>query len=471
MKKKSVSKTCLFLSSLIILFIIIANPCLLASDKIHVNEIQLPPVDSLNFKNGLKVYYIKEELPKLTISVSIGYGKLNETSSNAGITELFSKALFLSGSKQFPMQKLHDTIENIGGRFMVHSFWEDTVITIKVLDRYSDLALDIIQDIILNPNLNSSMVERARSLLIEETRRKQDSPDILAFENLRKIIFNGHSYGAIQSGKSIKSITIKDLEQIISNYFCGQNIIIGISGQKDFKDIKKIIKQKFDILQKGKKFDYNINADKLKSDIAKKSKNIYLIPKEIPQATIVLGTIAPDNKNKKIYSLTLMDYILGGGSFTSRLMHEIRVKRGLAYAVQSVIKFRKNTGVFIAFAQTNTESSDDTLSLLIENIEKMTTSEVEDEELKLAKDSIKNSYIFEFATPMDVLDQYIFLTYNELPHTFLTDYIGNIEKVTKKDIVNDSANLLKNGLVKLVVGKKELAKKLGKYGNVVIIEE
>ncbi len=471
MKNNAILRISVILCTLIILSIRTASHGLFASDKIHISEIELPSVKSIQMNDGLKGYYIKDELPRMTISVSIAFGKLNETALNAGISDLLSKALLLSGSKKYPAQTLHDTVENIGGRFMIQSFWEDTVISIEVLERYSKLALDIIEDIVLNPDLNKNMVENARSLLLEEIRRKQDSPDALAFENVRKIIFNGDSYGATQSEETLKSITIKDLEQTITNYFCGENIIIGISGQKNFKDIENNFKQRFLTLRKGKKLDYSVNTDKLKSSIALNSKNIYLIPKELPQATIVLGTIAPDNKDKRIYSLTLMDYILGGGSFTSRLMHEIRVRRGLAYAVQSVIKFRKNTGVFIAFAQTNNESTYDTLSLLIKNIEIMTNSEVKDEELKLAKDSIKNSYIFEFATPADVLNQYTFLDYNGLPESFLTGYIGNIEKVTKKDIIENSSLLFKNGLIKVVVGKKELAEKLGKFGNVVILQE
>lgn len=103
-----------------------------------------------------------------------------------------------------------------------------------------------------------------------------------------------------------------------------------------------------------------------------------------------------------------MNYILGGGSFNSRLLKEIREKRGLSYAVQSVIRFRKNTGAFFAYAQTKTETADLALSLMLENSNAMATAEVENGELSWAKDAIQNSFIFEFNTLADILNKYIF---------------------------------------------------------------
>ena len=102
----------------------------------------------------------------------------------------------------------------------------------------------------------------------------------------------------------------------------------------------------------------------------------------------------------------MMNYILGGGSFTSRLMREIRVKRGLSYSVQSIIRFRKNTGIFLAFAQTKYETTDSALSLLLENTGLMSEEMVTDEEIKWTNESIKNSYIFEFDTPQSILNKY-----------------------------------------------------------------
>ena len=170
-----------------------------------------------------------------------------------------------------------------------------------------------------------------------------------------------------------------------------------------------------------------------------------------------------------VYALNVMNYILGEGSFNSRLMREIRVKRGLSYAVQSVIKFRKETGVFMAFAQTKNAQAAVTLSLLRDTINGMAGDTVTDDELRWAKASIAQSYIFEFDTALNMLDKYSFLYYNGLPAAYLTEYQSRIHGVDAASILRESKRLLRDGLVVVVVGGDELKGALAKIGEVVVV--
>ncbi|MFH0975129.1 MAG: pitrilysin family protein [Spirochaetota bacterium] len=462
---------------IIILTIILAINAELKLSKAHaqsksitIDNIALPSVKSSKIKNGLRVFYIKDELPRVIIILSAGYGKLYENNKNAGISDLLAKTLSLAGSKKYPADVLHNTIENIGGRFAVESSFEETVISIQVLEKYSDTAFDILHDIITNPNLDAKIIENARSLLLEDVRRKKDNPDMLAFEKAREIIFNGTGYGASATEESLKSVSKDDLGNIFQKYFTAKNIIIGIAGSADYSDIEKNL-EKFKSLNAGEAIAYTFALNEAMASLKDKSKNIYLLPKDIPQATIVAGTIAPDIKDARIYAMSLMNDILGGSDFNSRLMQEIRVKRGLAYAVQSVLRHRKNTGVFLAYAQTKNETADTALSLLLENIEQMAGSTVKKEELQLAKDSVKNSYIFEFDTSINILRKYSFLSYNGLGESFYLDYVKNTESVSTGEIQKCASQLFGSGLVKVVIGSKDLEKKLGRFGKVIIIKE
>jgi zinc protease len=436
---------------------------------IKIDNIDLPRVNSLTTNNGLRLFYIKDELPRVIIVLSAGFGKLYEDNSNAGISDLLAQTLSLAGSKKYPADVLHNTIESIGGRFAVQSSFEETQLVIEVIEKYSGLAYDILTDMIVNPNLDGKIIEKARSLLLEDLRRKKDSPDMLAFDKTKEIIFNGAGYGAYPTEKSLNSISRNDLAGVINNYFTAKNMIVGIASSQSFNEIVNSLKG-LEALKEGNVINYNTDMNALKASITEKSKKIYLLPKNIPQAVIVVGTVAPDIKDAGIYPVSLMNDILGGNDFSSRLMHEIRVKRGLAYSVQSTVRFRKNTGIFFAFAQTRNESADTALSLILENIFLMPKLQVKNDELKSAKDSIKNSYIFEFDTPASILKKYSFLSYNGLPESFLFDYVKRIESVSKEEIQKTSAELFDKGLIKLVVGKRELEKSLSKFGNVVIIE-
>ncbi len=432
--------------------------------------IDLPKIESLKTAKGMRVFYIKDELPQLTIAVSIGFGKLYENSKDAGIAELIAHTITHGGSKKYPADKLYQSIESVGGRLAIQSSWERTIISLRVLERHAELAFDIIADLLSNPNLGDEYIENARSLIIERVRRKKDKPFHVAFEKAREIIFKGKGYGAVVREETINSITRNEILKACERYFKARNIIIGISTSIDLRTIKRLLRT-FDSLEKGENREYDVDYRSSIELVSRQSRNIYLIPRDIPQATIVVGTIAPDIRDSGIYALEVMNFILGGGSFNSRLMREIRVKRGLSYAVQSIIKFRKKTGVFFAYAQTNNEKANVTLSLLLENIKKIAAEGISSDELNFARESIINSYIFEFDSSMNILGKFIALEYNELPTTFIVDYPVKINAVREGEILEKSERLFKNGLVKVIVGKRGLKPKLEHYGTVIVVED
>jgi len=165
-----------------------------------------------------------------------------------------------------------------------------------------------------------------------------------------------------------------------------------------------------------------------------------------------------------------MNYILGGGSFNSRLMNEIRVKRGLAYSVFSLVRNRYKTGVFMSFVQTRNEEVSNVLSLMNENIFRMAATEVSEEELSWAQKSVINSYVFNFAKTSDILDNYLQIEFNHLDSGYYRDYLKNISKVTPADIKRESALLFRQGIVTVVVGSRSLESELKKHGKVIILD-
>jgi zinc protease len=432
--------------------------------------LDLPGIESLKTAKGIRIFYIKDELPQLTIAVSIGLGTLYENSKDAGISELIAYTLTHGGSKKYPADRLYQAIESVGGRLAIQSSWERTIISLRVLERHAELAFDIIADLITNPNLGNEYIENARSLIIERLRREKDKPFHIAFEKAREIIFKGKGYGAVVREETINSITRDEILRACKRYFNARNIIIGISTSIDLLMIKRLLST-FDSLERGESQEYDVDYRSSIESVTMESRNIYLIPRDIPQATVVVGTVAPDIRDSGIYALEIMNFILGGSSFNSRLMREIRVKRGLSYAVQSILKFRKKTGVFLAYAQTNYEKVDVTLSLLLENIKTIAAEGISSDELEFARESINNSYVFEFNSSMNILSKFIALEYNELPASFVADYPVKINAVREKEVLEESEKLFKNGLVKVVVGKRGLKSKLERFGTVVIVED
>lgn len=430
----------------------------------------LPQVVTYDLNNNIRLLTIRDELPRTEIICSIGFGKIHEDAGNAGLSEIMAKEISLSGTRKYPGNQLNEKLESIGGDISINAGWENITIVIKVLGRHSELAFDILGDILQNPVFDNKNLEYSKKLIIEQFRREMDDPSNAGFTRLREIIFNRAGYGATLSEKSIDSITSDNLRDTWKRIARGGNVLVAVSSSLENAELRRIAVSQLSGVLKGDREIYKTDNASLLSELAVKSGNIYLLPKDLQQATIVTGTIAPELSYEGNYSLFLMNYILGGGSFNSRLMNEIRVKRGLAYSVFSLVRNRYKTGVFMSFVQTRNDEVSNVLSLMNDNIFGMAATEVSEEELAWAQKSVINSYVFNFAKTSDILDNYLQIEFNHLDRGYYRDYLKNIIKVTPADIKRESGLLFRQGIVTVVVGSRSLENELKKHGKVIILE-
>lgn len=432
--------------------------------------ITLPPVETAVLDNGLRLFYIKDELPQVTIIVSFGFGKLYEKRETAGIAEVIAKAVSLGGSRSYPGSALHETIDSMGGRLSIASSFESTVISIKVLDRFRERAFAIAADLALHPNLGPPYLDNAKSLVADSIRRKYDDPAEIAFDRAKAIIFDGEGYGSVPTAEQVQSYTAEQVQAVWRDYCTAGGAMVGISSSLGLDEALALFRKHFSSMAPGGGAPYGSDREKALARVRAGRGKIFFYPKDIPQSTIVLGTAAPDIGYRGAHALEVMNYVLGGGSFTSRLMTEIRVKRGLAYAVQSILRPRYRTGVFLAFAQVENRTAAETLGLLTDNIGRMAREEITGGEIEWARNAISNSFIFQFDTPMNVLSNYMFIAYNHLPADYFTGYLARIAGVKGTDILAEARGLLECGLVTVVVGNESVLADLKKLGEVVILK-
>ncbi len=433
-------------------------------------DLKLPPVKTVELTNGIRLFYIQDELPQVSVVVSAGYGKMYEDRESAGMAELMARTVSLGGSKRYPGTALHEKIDAMGGRFSIEAAWEHTFISIKVLDRFLDEALDIVADLAANPNIEEQYLDNAKALVADSIRRKYDDPAEIAFERTRAIIFGGEGYGAVPTEAGVRSYSSDRVRETWKKHFTGRNLMIGMYAPPGFSEAERLCRERFTSLPAGAAAAYPADRKKALDAVAASGNKIFFYPKDLPQSTVVVGTIAPDIQYAGAYSLEVMNYILGGGSFSSRLMQEIRVKRGLAYAVQSIMRFRCRSGVFLAYAQTENKSAGEVLSLLTGNINRMSVEAVPAAEIGWAQRAISNSFVFQFDTPLNILSNYMEIAYNGLPDDYYTSYLARINAVGAGEIMRESRALFAPGLVTVVVGNESVVPELRKRGEVVVLK-
>lgn len=433
-------------------------------------DLKLPPVRTAALTNGIKLFYVQDELPQVTVVLSAGYGRMYEDREGAGMAELMAQTVSLGGSKRFPGTVLHEKVDAMGGRFSIEAGWEHILVSIKVLDRFRDEALDIVADLAANPNIEEQYLDNAKALVADSIRRKYDDPAEIAFERARAIIFGGEGYGSTPTEAGVRSYSLERVRETWRKHFAGRNIMIGMYAPLGFPEAERLCRERLAPLPAGAAAMYPADRKKALDAVASSRNKIFFYPKDIPQSTVVVGTIAPDIKYAGAYSLEVMNYILGGGSFSSRLMQEIRVKRGLAYAVQSIMRFRCRSGVFLAFAQTENKSAGEVLSLLTGNISRMTTEPVPASEIVWAQRAINNSFVFQFDTPLNILSNYMEIAYNDLPADYYISYLDRINAVNAGEIMRESRDLFSPGLITVVVGNESVVPELRKRGEVVVLK-
>jgi len=433
-------------------------------------DLSIPVVKEFTTSGGVTVFYLQDSLPHFSVSVSTGYGKIYENSGNAGISEMLANTLNMGGSREHPGASLHKAVESLGGQYGVNASWENITISLRFLQRHAGQASELLKSVINGPNFETAYVDNARSVLLDSVRRREDRPEQLAFEKLRQILFDGNGYGAVMTEKTLKTIDGDDLAALWKSHVVTGNIRVGVVTSLPLAQVKNLMEDVFSSIPRGEAQYYNVDRKRVKQVLQNNADTVFLIKKDIPQSTIVFGTLAPEMQEQSTYPLSVGNYILGGGSFSSRLMREVRVKRGLAYSVSSIARFRKNTGIFLAYAQTGTDTTKKTMNLIDSILKDFAANGPNAEEMKWAKESVLNSYIFEFDSPYSIIRKSIWLDYNQLPDDYLENYPQNIQNVTGKEVHKEFNNLFQKGFIRVVVGNESLKNKLESTGKVKVVE-
>jgi len=185
--------------------------------------------------------------------------------------------------------------------------------------------------------------------------------------------------------------------------------------------------------------------------------SVNYIFKDVPQTTIRMGHLGVKRDNPDFFALSVMNDILGSGGFASRLFQEVRTRQGLAYSAGSIFQPGDfDLGIFLAYSETKSASTLRAITALLDEIKRIREEPVSDEELKQAKDSFLNSFVFSFANPTQIVTRQMRLEYLGLPEDFLDTFRDRVAQVTQKDVLRVAQKYLKpEGLIILTVGRQD----------------
>jgi predicted Zn-dependent peptidase len=424
----------------ILLFFFVLNACSLITKEKNLPDpssfvykpirFSPPAPERAVLENGLILYLLEDhELPIIEISALIRTGSVYEPPELAGLASITGTVMRTGGTIKMSPEEIDEKLEMLGATVNVSISTEEGRASLFVLKKDLDAGLDIFSEILMHPAFDPEKLSLAKEKKCQALRRIKENPQSIAFREYKKLLYRGNPRANLPTITSVKKIERKDLVSFHNNFFHPNRTILAISGDFSRNDMVEKIKKCF--------FDWAPTDQKIPSIAPPEpvsNLETYHEQKEISQSTIIMGHLAPEKSHPNYFTFQVLNYILGGGGFSSRLMAEIRLSRGLAYSVGSFFRGDVDYGVFGAYCMTKATSTHQAISLIFDIINNLKDGIMSREELGWAKESLLNSFIFSYSSSLQIVAQQMALEYENLPPDFLRKTPEKIRAVTLEDL-------------------------------------
>jgi len=427
---------------LVLISLLLAIVCLLSANAFAIDAKRTV------LSNGLTVLHSENHnLPIVMVTLMVKAGQRHEQKEKAGLANLTAE-LLTEGTKNRSSRVISEEIDFIGASLDASAGNDFTTITLSVLKKDADKGFELFSDILLNAIFSQAEIDRKREIIKGSLRQQEEDPSFLAGRAFKKEVFGEHPYGRLIEGSTntLDTITKDDLSTFYSGFFLPNNAILSIAGDLTTGELDSVMKKYLGV---WKKADLPLIP---RSDIeGKKAKSVIKIDKDLTQANIILGHLGISRDNPDYYAVSVMNYLLGGGGFSSRLMQSVRDKMGLAYDVHSFFSAYKEEGSFQIGVQTKNESANVALDEILRQIERMRSEMVSDEELSDAKAYLTGSFSRRLDTSRKIADFFASAEFYGLGADYIEKYPFYVNSVTKEDVLRVAKKYLDTEHYVLVV--------------------
>lgn len=400
--------------------------------------------------NKLRVVVVPmPSLESATALVMVGAGSRYETKKNNGISHFLEHMAFKGTKKRPEAMDIMNTIDGIGGEFNAFTSKEVTGYYIKSASNHIELCMDILSDILQNSKFDSTEIEKEKGVILQEISMYEDSPMRKINDIYETLVFGDNPLGWEIAGERdvIRSVKRQDFLDYMAKLYSADNMTViiagGITEEKGFELAEKYFGNMsiFDTL------GYSSVEDK------QKKPRVFIKHKKTEQAHIAIGFKTTSLFSPDRYILAVLAAILGGGG-SSRLFHEIREKRGLAYFVRTSSEHYQDNGSLVSFAGLDPLKIDEAISVLVSEYVKLRDKGVKNkEELKKAKEFLKGHLVLELEDSRSVAAFYGQQEILEKELKNPDDMLKKIDSVTSEQIQEAAEKyFVGNGLSLAIIG-------------------
>jgi len=382
--------------------------------------------------NGLRVLTIPmPSLESATVLVMAGAGSRYENRKNSGISHFLEHMAFKGTEKRPTAMDISSLIDGMGGEFNAFTGKETTGYYIKSSKDKVETSLDVLSDMLMHSKFDPDEIEKEKGVIIEEINLYEDMPARKIGDIYEQLLYGDTPMGWDIAGNKdvIRSITRSDFLTYLGELYSGSNLTVVVAGGVNTDEAFAQVEKYF-----GQMKQFNTKTfEKLTETQTKPAVLVKL--KQTEQVHIALGVRTIPVGSPKRYPLSVLSAILGGG-MSSRLFHEIREKRGLAYYVRSSSDEYADVGTFVSTAGVDPKRVTEAIEVMVAEYGSVSqgTMNVTDEELRKSKEFLKGHLVLDLEDSRSVSGFYAHQELLEEKIENPDEVIAQIEKVTKDDV-------------------------------------
>jgi len=418
-----------------------------------MRELNLNPIE-MHLDSNHKIFalsYGKAPLSYLVMLIKAGSEK--DPKGKEGLTDLWAEGLTL-GTKKKSLEELIFEVEKLGGYLEGSAGWDFSLLLISGLEEKLNNLLEILSEIFYEPDFPFQEIEKTKERRLSNLLQLKDDPSKMADRLIWNMAMEGTPYAHPISGSlaSIKNITLEDIVHFHNEIYPQQRSTLFILS----KEVKEVLLEKTKdtlsklITWKGEEKTPETTPSTPQSQI------LILDRPDLTQSQIRIAFPSLSRKDDRYYILKLMNYLLGGGGFSSRLMERVRSQKGYTYSIRSSFSSLKTCGTLIISTFTPTDTTYATFEEILSTIEDFTKQGPTEKELEEAKRFFEKSFPLRIETPKQLLNEIILQETYDLKFQDLFEEIEKLKKINIEEIKSIAQEILqKQKMQVLIIGNSQ----------------
>jgi zinc protease len=402
--------------------------------------------------SGIEIWHVRDDtLPMVSMEIAFEGGAAQDPADKPGVANMVA-SLLDEGAGDLDAQAYQQRLEARAINISFSAHRDSLRGSLKALVEHREQAFDLLRLALNEPRFDADAVERIRIGILAGLRRRATNPSDIAGDRWYARAFPNHPYGRPERGTldTVPQITVDDLRAYHRDTTARTNLKIATIGAIDATEIAALVEKTFAALPARPKL---VPVPDVAPQGGGEQEVVHL---DVPQTVITFGGAGLKRADPDFIPAFVLNHILGGGSFSSRLYREIREKRGLAYSVYSYLNPLDRAGLFMGGVSTRNDRAAESLNLILEQIRKIAESGPTADELAKAKSYLIGSYPLRFDTSGKIAGQLLEIQLENLGIDYIDRRNGLVEAVSREDVQRAAKRFLADArLLVTLVGRPD----------------